>query len=68
MTKKNEYMAFEKTIRQLVNDDNKLVDFNSREFKWFTSNYSNYIDHGHLSRPVRKSSQTKLNTLLVGST
>jgi hypothetical protein len=48
-SKQDDYRLFEKTVRALVNDNSKLIDFNTAQYKWFTSDYRNYIDHGHLS-------------------
>jgi hypothetical protein len=48
-SKRKEYEQFEHTVRQFVKDDNKLINFNTSEFEHFTTDYSNYIDHGHLS-------------------
>jgi hypothetical protein len=59
--KHEDYINFERTVRGLVNDNNKLIDFNTSNYNWFTSDYSNYIDHGHLSN---KGQVTILTTLL----
>ncbi|HEY8934061.1 MAG TPA: hypothetical protein VIM65_02535 [Cyclobacteriaceae bacterium] len=48
-SKRAAYENFERTVRQFVNDDSRLLNFNTSEFEYFTKDYSNYIDHGHLS-------------------
>ncbi len=41
---------FQKMVRDIVADDTKVIDFNAPSNHSFTSDYSNYIDHGHLSK------------------
>jgi hypothetical protein len=53
-SKKEDYEKFEQLVRSLVNDDSKLTNFNSVDFQSFTKDYSNYIDHGHLSDQGQK--------------
>jgi hypothetical protein len=40
---------FKKLIKNIVQDDTRIIDFNSPEYYYITKDYSNYIDHGHLS-------------------
>lgn len=46
---KTHYAEYKEMISALFDNKARLIDFNSPEFKSFTSDYSNYIDHGHLS-------------------
>lgn len=48
-SKRVDYDKFEKTVREFVGDDKKLINFNTKDFEAFTTNYTNYVDHGHLS-------------------
>ncbi|MBX2895929.1 MAG: hypothetical protein KF763_10835 [Cyclobacteriaceae bacterium] len=42
-------LKYQLTIRQHLGDSTLLLDFNNSEYQFFTKDYSNYIDHGHLS-------------------
>ncbi len=43
------FSYFKNTIEQMLPDDTITVDFNSENFTFFTSDYSNYQDGAHLS-------------------
>jgi hypothetical protein len=46
---KANYKKFEQMISEISGDAIRLIDFNSIDNRAFTSDYTNYIDHGHLS-------------------
>ncbi len=48
-SKRDEYLAFHKMIKEMVDDHVLVFDFNGKNFQQFTSDYTNYIDNGHLS-------------------
>jgi hypothetical protein len=43
------YERFEETITNIIDGRMRLINFNSLSNRSFTSDYTNYIDHGHLS-------------------
>jgi hypothetical protein len=43
------YARFEQLIKVIVSDDSRMLDFNGPSWRSFTSDYSHYIDNGHLS-------------------
>lgn len=45
---------YQSTIREHLGEDALIIDFNNPEYLYFTSDYSNYIDHGHLSEKGQK--------------
>lgn len=45
----DEYQKFYNALDQALMTDISFIDFNEGEYEHFTSDYSNYIDHGHLS-------------------
>jgi hypothetical protein len=47
-SKRHEYLNFHDITSRLVSK-NRFIDFNSQENSFFTSDHTNYIDHGHLS-------------------
>jgi len=58
--KLDHYQEFENTIREIISAD-KIVDFNSEDYAWFTENDANYVDHGHLSSDGSKKLGRMLN-------
>lgn len=48
-SKKQEYERFHSEVRSFLTDEQRIIDFNRPEFASFTEDYSNYMDHGHLS-------------------
>lgn len=53
-SKFSDYQNFQQTVSAIINDDSRLINLNNTDFKHFTSDYSNYIDHGHLSQKGQK--------------
>ncbi|MDW7696023.1 hypothetical protein R9C00_29550 (plasmid) [Flammeovirgaceae bacterium SG7u.111] len=52
---KQNYANFQHSIQSVFEKSKmKTIDFNTPKFKDFTSNYNNYIDHGHLSEMGQK--------------
>ncbi len=44
------YQKFQRKIRAIFEEHGvRTIDFNKGEFDYFTGDYANYIDHGHLS-------------------
>ncbi|MBL0744234.1 hypothetical protein [Chryseolinea lacunae] len=41
--------AYQQTMRDVLGNDVRVVDFNTPDYEFFTKDLSNYIDHGHLS-------------------
>jgi hypothetical protein len=60
-SKQASYARFEKLVRAFVADDTKLVDYNAEKFSFITTDHTNYIDQGHLS----KKGQALLVPLLI---
>jgi hypothetical protein len=48
-SKKEEYNDFHRRIFNMVNDDTRIINFNTPEYNYFTRDHGNYADHGHLS-------------------
>jgi hypothetical protein len=46
---KVEHLAFQDLAKQILNGYGTLIDFNDARYQAFSSDYSNYIDNGHLS-------------------
>lgn len=49
-SKQRDYDRFQQLVRDIIQDDTRLIDFNAPDFQHFTTDYTNYIDHGHLSQ------------------
>jgi hypothetical protein len=64
---KEEHLKFQHLISGLINDDRRILNFNDPSFSQFTSDFSNYIDNGHLSETgeffVREHLLQKFETL-----
>jgi hypothetical protein len=60
--KENTFMEFQQMMRGIIRDDNSIINLNSEKFKPFTSDFSNYIDHAHLSR---KGQEVIADTLMM---
>jgi hypothetical protein len=48
-SKYSDYQKFKAAVMEIVGDEERLVDLNNFNYKRFTSDYSNYVDQGHLS-------------------
>lgn len=59
---KNELMIYHQVMYRHLADDAEIIDFTAPEFNSFTSDLTNYIDHGHLSK---KGQQFVLNYLVM---
>lgn len=44
-----EHAAFQQMVTRQLDGYGTLVDFNSAQYQWFTKDYTNYVDNGHLS-------------------
>ena len=53
--KESQYKKFKETIMNFMTEKDLILDFNSKDNQKFTKDYSNYIDHGHLSYRGQKS-------------
>ena len=50
ISRESKFLDFQQIIRDVLGKENELLEFNSREFKTFTQDDANYIDHAHLSK------------------
>lgn len=50
ISREKQFLNFQRTIRDILGNENEILEFNSREFKNFTQDDLNYIDHAHLSK------------------
>jgi hypothetical protein len=48
--KEKAFKEFQQMISEVIGDEHSIIDLNSENFKSFTSDLTNYIDHAHLSR------------------
>jgi hypothetical protein len=55
-------LEFRKLIKTIIPDTTRIVDFNTPEQRPFTSDLSNYMDHGHLND---KGQKTVMNWLYL---
>lgn len=46
---RRKYENFELLMKSILPKNTRLVNFNEAKFEFLTHNYSNFIDHGHLS-------------------
>jgi hypothetical protein len=46
---RKDYASFENKMKALFTEDDILVNLNDEKYQQVTSDYSNFIDHGHLS-------------------
>lgn len=53
-SKKTEYDNFHQRVRNIVGNDEIILDLNEKSYAFITSDYSNYLDHGHLSAKGQK--------------
>ncbi|MBX2916016.1 MAG: hypothetical protein KF856_12170 [Cyclobacteriaceae bacterium] len=53
-TFESDLIKYQVTIREHLGADVVLLDFNNSEYQFFTKDFSNYIDHGHLSEKGQK--------------
>ncbi|MBT1703456.1 hypothetical protein [Chryseosolibacter indicus] len=54
MSKREEYDIFHSRVRSIVQKEEIILDFNDQQYSFITSDYSNYLDHGHLSNKGQK--------------
>ena len=50
LSREKQFLDFQRTIRDVIGKENVILEFNTRDFKSFTQDDSNYIDHAHLSK------------------
>ena len=55
------YLQYQNEIQKLLQGKAQIIDFNQTNYESFTKDYSNYIDHGHLSE---KGQEQIMNTLI----
>ena len=48
--KENDFSNFQQKMRAIIQDDQSIINLNSENFKSFTADFTNYIDHAHLSK------------------
>lgn len=46
---RNDLSGYQQVMRQHLNGKAEIVDFTTKEYESFTTDLSNYMDHGHLS-------------------
>ncbi len=46
---RNPYGVYKHRVDSLLENKSILIDFNATRYEFFTKDFSNYIDHGHLS-------------------
>jgi hypothetical protein len=50
LSREEQFLGFQRIIRVIIGKENKILEFNTLDFKTFTQDDSNYIDHAHLSK------------------
>jgi hypothetical protein len=55
--------VYQSTIRKHIGAEVLLINFNNPNYQFFTKDYSNYIDHGHLSEKGQKFLMQEIITL-----
>jgi hypothetical protein len=48
--KEKDFEHFQQVMRAIIQDDQSVINLNSENFRSFTSDFTNYIDHAHLSK------------------
>lgn len=53
-SRKSDYIKFKQIVQNILGDEIEFYDFNTKKYNYFTTDVSNYIDHGHLSLSGQK--------------
>lgn len=55
---------YQKRVKELFDESELIIDFNSYEYESFRKDYDNYIDHGHLSKKGSNYIENKISERL----